>query len=176
MASVTSAYIMLKRLNFLNVSACFKVGKNSFSCFKSSHTCILAAIKNFRFILSCFAAFNNFIGSFLISLTCHMAVISESTNNRKIVAKPYFKVIRVVRRSDFNNTCTFSHIGMFITNNRNFLIKKRKNDMATVKMFISRVITVNCNSGITKHSFRAGSSKFKLFTRFLYFIKKMPEV
>ena len=122
MASVASTYIVFKRLNFFNISACFKVCKNSLSCFKSCHTCIFAAIEYLRLVLSSLTAFNNFIGSLFISLACHMTVISECTDNRKVMTKPYLKVVRVMSRSNFNNTCTLSHICMLVTYNRNFLI------------------------------------------------------
>ena len=92
------------------------------------------------------------------------------------MTKSDLKVVRVVSRGDFNNTCTLSHIGVFVANDRNFLIKKRKNNVTAVEMLISRVVAVNCNRSIAEHSFGTGSCKFKLFACFLNLIKKMPEI
>ena len=176
MATIASADIVLEWLNFLDITACFKIGNNSFSCFKSCHTCIFATIKNLRFILCCSARSKDFIGNSLVFCTCHMSVICESTNDREIMTKTYFKVVRVVSRSNLYNTCTLCHIRMFIAYNRNFLIKKRKNNMATVKMCISWVVTVDSYGCIAKHSFRSCCCKFKFFACFLNGVKKMPEI
>ena len=167
---------MAERLNFLDISACFKICKNCFSCFKSCHSRIFTAVKNFGLILRCLSALDDFICSSLVSSTCHMTVISESAYNRKVMTKSYLKVIRIVSRSNFYNACSLCHIRMLITYNRNFLVEQRKNDMAAVQMRISWVITIDCNSSISKHCFRSCGSKLKFFACFLNCIEKMPEI
>ena len=176
MATIAGAHIVLYRLDFLDIAAGFKVFKNCFAGFKSCHSRIFAAVKHFRLILRCLAASDNFVCRFLICLAGHMAVIGKGADDRQIVPEANFKVVRVVSRGDFNNTGAFGHIRMLVTNNGNFLIEQRQNNMTAVKMRITRIFAVDCNGSIAEHCFGAGCGKLKLFTGFLNRVKQMPKV
>ena len=67
-----------------------------------------------------------------------------------------FKVIWVMSRSDFYATCSEFLINIFIGNNRNFSVCKRKKKHFTDKILISFIFRINCNSSITKECFRSG--------------------
>ena len=56
-----------------------------------------------------------------------------------------FKVIRVVSRSNLNNTSTKFHINIFISNNWNFSVYKRNYTNLAYNILISFIIWMNCN-------------------------------
>ena len=62
----------------------------------------------------------------------------------------YFKVVRIMSWSNFNTTCSFFHISMFISNNWYWFIHNWKNNILTNKIFISFVFFINCYCSITK--------------------------
>ena len=176
MTAVASADIMFQVLNLFEKSEFGKVCQNCLSCVSSSHACIFSAVENFGFIFTCTTAFNQCLICLNIFFACHIAVISETSHHRQVMTQTNFKVIRVMCRGDFNNTCTFFHIGMFIAYNGDFFIYQRQNCMTAVKMFISFIFGIDSNSGITKHGFGTSCSDFKKLACFLYFIEDMPEM
>ena len=103
-AAIACTYIMTVIFNFYQCSLSFKISHNCFPCLISVHSGILRII----------------IGNFCI--ICH------NIYNRKVMAKSYFKVIRVMGRSDFNNTCTKIHFNIIISHNRNFPVNDRQNN------------------------------------------------
>ena len=176
MATIASADLMLDRLDFFDISALFKIFKDCFSRFKRSHTRILTAVKHLRLVLCCLTRCTKLIGFCFIGSARHVSVIGECADNRKVMTKSDLKVVRVVCRCNFNNTRALCHISVLVANNRNFLIKKRQNNVTAVKMRISRVVAVYCNRRISKHCLGTGCCKLKLFARFLNCIEKMPEI
>ena len=105
-----------------------------------------------------------------------MSVIGKATNDRQITALSYFKVVRVVSRGNLYNACSFFHIGVFITNDRQFFVEQRQNNVTAVQMLISIVVFVYGNGGIAKHSFGARRSNFKKFACFLNLIEQVPKM
>ncbi len=176
MTAIASAYIVCKLLSFFECSDFFKVCKNYLSCFHSSHTCIFSAVKNLRLVLGKLSFSFQLVILFNILCTCKVTVICKATNHRKITALTNLKVVRVMSRSNLNNTCTLFHICVFVTYNRNFLVEQRKNYMTTVQMFVTLVILVDCNGSIAKHCFGTCCCNFKIFACFLNLIKQMPEM
>ena len=67
----------------------------------------------------------------------------------------YLEVVRVMCRSDLNSTCTNLHIGMLISYDRDFSVCKRKLDILSDEILISRILRVNGNRCITKHGLRS---------------------
>ena len=87
-----------------------------------------------------------------------------------------FKVVRVVCRSDFNNTRSLFHICVFVTDNRDFLVKERKDYMTAVEVLVTLIVLVDGNSSITEHCFGTGCCNFKVLACFLNLIEQMPEM
>ena len=105
-----------------------------------------------------------------------MTVICKATDNRKIATLTDFKVVRIVCRSDFNNTRSLFHICVFITNNRDFLVKERKDYMTAVEVLVTLIVLVDGNSSITEHCFGTGCCDFKVLACFLNLIEQVPEM
>ena len=174
--TVTGSDLVCKRLDFLYISACFKICNNSLTCFKSCHTCIFSAVSYNRLILSSLSACNDFVGYCLFLCTGKMSVVSKGTNYGKIVTKTNFKVVRVVGRSDFYYACSLCHICVLVAYDRNFNIQKRQDNVTTVKMSISRIVGIYCNGSITEHRFGSCCCKLQLLARFLNSIEQVPEI
>ena len=176
MTTVTGSYLVCKRLNFLYISACFKVCNNSLACFNGSHTCIFSAVSYNRLILCSLSACNDFVGNCFFLCTGEMSVVSKGTNYGKIMTKTNLKVVRVVGRSDFYNAGSLCHICVFVAYNRDFNIQKRQDNVTTVKMSISRIVGIYCNGSITEHRFGSCCCKLQLLARFLNGIEQVPEI
>ena len=151
-ATVASADIMAVILNFNKSTFSFEIGNDSFSRFVSVHSGI------FRIII------NNFC------IGCH------HIDNRKIMAKTDFKVVRIVSRRDFNDTCSEFDINIIIRNNRDFTVNDRKNNFLAYIFFISFIIGINCDCSITEESFRSCCGKIQIFITVRKLISQMPEM
>ena len=141
---------MLFNLN--KKSKLIKVSYHLFSCFISVHSCIFAA----EFI--------------------DCSIIVHNLNLFKIMSLSYFKVVRVMCRSDFNNTCTKIHFNIFVRNNRNRFINKRKNYVFTNDVFISFIVRMYRNGCITKKCFRSCCCNYNMAATVFKHIFDMPEM
>ena len=74
-----------------------------------------------------------------------------------------FKVVRVMGRCDFYNTCTEFSIYIFIGNDGNFLIQHGNNTGFAYQMLISFILGMNGNGSIAQHSFGSCGSQSQLF-------------
>ena len=77
----------------------------------------------------------------------------------------YFKVIRVMCRSDLYNAGTKFHIYIGIRNDRNLTVYNRQQNLSANQMLITLVGRVNCNRTVAQHGFRTGGRKFQKFCR-----------
>ena len=92
------------------------------------------------------------------------------------MTQTHLKVVRVVRRRDFNRTGTEIFIDIFIRNNRNFTVDKRKNEHFSHKIFISFVVRVNRNGSIAEKCFGTCCGNYNIFAAILNRIFYMPEM
>ena len=137
---------------FNQCSFSFKVINDSLSCFISVHSGI------FRIIV------------------CDFSVISHDIDNFKVMTKSYFKVVRVMGRSNLYNACTKVHFNIIICNDRYFSVNDRKNNCFADQIPVAFIIRIYCNSGIAKQCFRTCCCKFKILVCILDFVAKMPEM
>ena len=143
---------MLMVFYFKKCSLCFKVCYDCFSCLVSVHSCILRIICNY------------------------LCIISEYIYNFKIVAKSNFKVVRVMRRCNLNNTCTKFHIYIFVCNNRYLTVYYRKVKHFSNHIFVSVIFWVYSYCSITEKCLRSCCRKVNITCSVCCLITEMPEV
>ena len=85
----------------------------------------------------------------------HDSVFVHDDNHRDVVAKPHFKVVRVMRCCDLNCTGTKLWINKLICDDRDQSIDVRKSNRLTNHMFVAIIVWIDCNSTVTKHRLRA---------------------
>ena len=66
---------------------------------------------------------------------------------------PYFKVIRVMRWSDFYNPCSEILLNVFVSDDWNFTVNKWQDYCFPDKRLVTFVVWVNRNSCISKKCF-----------------------
>ena len=66
---------------------------------------------------------------------------------------PYFKVIRVMRWSDFYNPCPKILLNVFVSDDWNLAVHKWQDDCFPDKRLVTFVVWVNRNSSISKKCF-----------------------
>ena len=90
--------------------------------------CVFASSQ--RFALKCFedffACFVDFKSTELgWDVVSHFTVVANYLNPWKIMAGSDIKIIRVMRRSDLNGTCTVFRVDIVIGNDRDFAASQR---------------------------------------------------
>ena len=76
----------------------------------------------------------------------------------------HFIIVNIVGRGDLNCTGSKIHINICITKYRDFPSYNWKCNLHANKLFISLIFWINCNTGISKHCFRACGCNCNKFT------------
>ena len=139
-------------LYFDQIALLFQIFYDCFSCCITFHTSIFAA---------CFG---------------HGSVIVHYFQNWQVVTTSNFIVVRVMCRSDLNNTGTKFHINIIIANNRNLTVNQWKSDGFADQVLVTFILWIYCNCGIAQHGFWTGSSKDHISAAIGQWIAQMPEV
>ena len=109
--------------------------------FKVSHPGLTAFVTVHTFVLAC--------------RSVHCSIFVDACRHFKTGSLTNFEVVRVVSRSDLNCTCTLFRIRVIVSDDRNFLANKRKDNLLAYHVFISLVIRVNSDCHVSKHCFRS---------------------
>ena len=139
--------------NLNQKSLCIKVSYHSFSCFVSVHTGILPAK-----IVNC-------------------SIIIKYVNLWKVMSFTNLKIVRIVSRSNLNNTSSEFLINIAVCDNRYPSICKWKVYFLSNKICISFIIRINSKCRITKKCLWTSSSYLYISSFFTnYRIIDMPEM
>ena len=103
-------------------------------------------------ILTAFVAILTFIFSCQF---VHRCVLVNAGNNRKSCALSYFKVVRVVRRSNFNGTGSLLRVRIAVRNNWDFLAYQWEDNLPADNFLISFIVRMNGDCFICEHGFRS---------------------
>ena len=139
--------------NLNQKSLCIKIIYHSFSCFVSVHTGILSAK-----IVNC-------------------SIIIKYVNLWKVMSFTNLKIVRIVSRSNLNNTSSEFLINIAVCDNRYLSICKWKVYFLSNKICISFIIRINSKCRITKKCLWTSSSYLYISSFFTnYRIIDMPEM
>ena len=130
MTAVTTAYVVLVRLDLLQNTHFFESRHNLLTRF--------VAIQSRKF--AC--------------VFVHRAVVVHNADNGQIVTYAHFEVVRVVSGSNFYNARAEFHIDVFVGYNGNFAVDKGYYYRFAHQMLITFVVRIDGNGGIAEHRLR----------------------
>ena len=130
----------------------FKVGNNSFSCLVSVHSGVSGVVG------------------------CYFRVVCKHVYYRQVVSQSYLKVVRVVRRSDFNHAGSEIHFNVFVRHNRYLTVNNRQNKSFAHKVSVSFIVRVYRNGGISEQCFGSCGCKLKITAAVRERIAQVPEM
>ena len=104
----------------------------------------------------------------------HSSIIIHTRHNLKTVSLTYQEVVGVVRRGDFNSTCSLLGIRVFIGYNRNLSSDNRQYYGLAYQFRISLIVRIYSDCDISEHSLRPGSCNCNAFTAILRRIMEVP--
>ena len=152
MAAVASANIMGVILDLYQIALRLQISNDRLSGFIAIQPLVFSAI-----------AVNN-------------TVIVQYPDHFQIMTQTDFKVIGVVGRCHLHAASTEFHFCIVIGYHRNFLIHKGQDHSLTDNCFVTVIIGVDADTGITKHSFRTGSCNNHFPAAVSERIADMPQV
>ncbi len=104
-------------------------------------------------LLAALEAVQSFVGS---GRGVHNPVIVHDVDRLQVVAQADFKVVRVVRRSDFHATGSEFGFDIFICNHRNFSAENGKNQRFADQILVAFIARADGHGHIAEHRLRAG--------------------
>ena len=104
----------------------------------------------------------------LTAVFVYRGVVVHDVDFGQVVAFADLEVVRVVRRGNLYNARSEVFFNIFVCNNGYFSVNKRNFDRFADKVFVSLVVGVNRNGGISEHRFGTCRRKFKITAVFAY--------
>ena len=152
MTAVAGTDFMLGRLDFNKCTGVRQVFDNRLAALHEIHTGIFAC------------------------LFIHEAVVGHDVDNRQVVSESYFKVVRVVRRGNFNRTGSLVHFCVRVGNNRDFTSDDGNHNGLSDYVLVAFIIGVNGNGGIAGNRFGTGGCDLNIAAPVLERIFEVPEI
>ena len=150
--AVAGSYIMIVIFYFYQCAFCFQIFYDGFTCFVAVHS-----------------------GVFLVFID-NLRVVCHYIDNWQIVAKSYFKVVRVVCRRDLYDTGSKFHIYVIIRNQRNLAVNQWKDKHFSNQIFVSFIVWIDSHRRISQKSFRTGCRQIDITASIRKRIAQMPEM
>ena len=149
--AVTDSMCMVLHLN--QQALLLEVGNNSLAAFLTRHTCIFAC----------------FLG--------HDAVHADNDDAGQVVTNAHFIVVGVVRRRNFYSAGTKLGINIAVGDNGDNSIRSRQTQGFAHQIAITRILGVNCYSGIAGQRLRTGGGNHQVASLLLnYRIVNIPQM
>ncbi|MNO91638.1 hypothetical protein D3C76_831890 [compost metagenome] len=124
-------------------------------------------------LLTAFTAIKSLI---LAGSRIHRSALIHHSDLRQIVAKTYFKVVRIMCRCNFNRTAAEFLLYVFVADDRNFASDDRKNQCLANQVTVTFILRMNSYRCITKHRLRTRCSNRNISVAILERVLKMIQM